>query len=80
LSNNRYVLVFLNRAEIATIFKFQLDSPELRGLKVIGIRDVVGHSEVTLPTSNVFQTKTVKPHGVANYVLTLDLKEINAIE
>jgi hypothetical protein len=48
-------------------------------MKVIRIRDVVDHSEVTLPSSNTFETKTVKPHGVANYVFTLGPKAIETM-
>jgi hypothetical protein len=43
-------------------------------MKVIGIRDVVEHSDVAVPTTNVFQSKLVKSHGVANYVITLGPK------
>jgi alpha-galactosidase len=71
LSNDKYTLIFFNRAETSTVFKTALDRPEFRGLKVVRIRDVVDHADVTVPTGNIFTTKTVKMHGVAHYVLSL---------
>jgi hypothetical protein len=75
LSSNRYVLIFFNRAETSTAFTLSLQRPEFRGLKVVGIRDVVEHTDVEVPSGTLFKTKIVKRHAVANYVFTLGAKE-----
>jgi alpha-galactosidase len=71
LSNSRYTLIFFNRAESSTVFHSVLNRAEFMGKKVTGIRDVLAHADVAVPTNNLFVTKTVKMHGVAHYVFTL---------
>ena len=39
-------------------------------MKVTAIRDVVAHADVALPSGNTFTTKSVKVHGVANYIFS----------
>jgi hypothetical protein len=48
-------------------------------MKVVGIRDVISHSDVEVPTGSVFKSKQVKAHGVANYILTLSAKQISEV-
>ena len=80
LSENRYVLIFFNRAETSTTFNFKLNRTEFGGMKVTGIRDVIQHSDVQVPTKDYFTTKTVKRHGVANYIFTLGRRQENNLE
>jgi len=44
-------------------------------MKLVGVRDVVEHSDVTIPTTNVFTSKMVKLHSVANYIFTFEAKK-----
>ena len=44
-------------------------------MKITGIRDVVEHKDMPLPSTSYFTTKIVKRHAVANYVFTLAPKE-----
>ena len=70
LSNNRYVLIFFNRGTASATFSFGLQLGEFRGMKVVGIRDVLEHANVELPKTDTFTSKAVKKHAVAAYVLS----------
>ncbi len=48
--------------------------PNFKGMKVVGIRDVIAHADVAVPTSLNFTTKAIKKRAVGNYVFTLGPK------
>lgn len=68
LSNNRIVYVCFNRHTEPTAFKIDF-SVILPTTKILAIREIIDHVNVTLPTDSIFWTKTVRSHAVAMYIV-----------
>jgi hypothetical protein len=69
LSKNRMVFVCFNRHIDKTVFKLDF-SVFLPSQKVISIREIIDKVDVTVPKgTNIFWTKTVKPHATAMYIV-----------
>ena len=69
LSHSRFVYVVFNREEQE--MRYTLDfNTLLPSQKLVQIRDIIEHKYASVPQDKKFETKLIRPHAIAMYIVT----------